>query len=168
MAQFDHVLQAFTVFTNGFGKAGSGEKCNLPKLEKHTEMFRGGGMRMGRTVALGYKEIKFDADFSSFDPQVMALGGLSVGRSTQFSVTALLDGDRNQQVKANLQMRGEIVKLDPGMWDAGKKAMLKMEASLVAVRLRIGSALVWDIDIENDVIVINGVDEMAALLSALA
>ena len=44
MAQLDYILQAFTAYVDGFGKAGTGEEVSLPKLKKKTEEFRGGGM----------------------------------------------------------------------------------------------------------------------------
>lgn len=169
MAQLGYVLQSFQIYTDGFGKAGSGESCEIPTLEKQMEEFRGGGMRVGRQWALGYKAMTFKASLSAFDPQVMALGGLSAGgQAVPFSVRGQMDGDRNQKVGALIEMRGRVMKLDPGKWEAGKKATLSLEVALDMLRLTIASRVIWDIDIEHDVLTINGVDEMQAIRAALA
>ena len=52
-AQLDYILQSFSLNIDGYGMAGSGEKCTLPKIKKHMEKFRGGGMVAPRQHALG-------------------------------------------------------------------------------------------------------------------
>ena len=151
MAKLDHILQAFTCYIDGVGKAGTGEKCLLPKLKKKTEPFRGGGMMLARKVALGFEDMEHEVDLSAFDPQVIAKAGLFVGKDVAYSVRGYLDGDGGAKHTAIQQMRGEIVEYDPGSWDAGKKAMLKIKVALTAAKLTVDADVLYDIDAENDV-----------------
>ncbi len=168
MAQLDYVLQAFTSYVDGFGKAGSGEECSIPKLKKKVEDFRGGGMLAARKVALGYEAMEHDVSLSAFDPQVLSKGGLYLGnKSFSYSVRGYLDGDGNAEHTAICQMRGEVIELDPGAWQPGKKAVLKYKCALAAVKLTIDSAVVWDIDIENGVYAVGGSDPYARVRAAL-
>lgn len=146
-AQLDYILQSFTVYVDGYGKAGSGEKCNLPKFKKKMEDFRGGGMLAARKVALGYEAFEFEAEFSALDPQVMTLGQLFNGGKS-FSVEGYLTGDQDNAWRVVVQMRGEISELDPGTHEPGKKAMLKMKVALDAVKLVIADKMIYDIDIQ--------------------
>jgi hypothetical protein len=166
--QLDYILQAFTLYTDGFGKGGSGEKCTLPKLKKTTEKFRGGGMLASRTISLGFEAFEFSADLSAFDPQVLGLAGLYTGaKGVPFSVRAYMDGDQNTEHTAICQMRGEVTECDAGQWDAGKKAMLKFTAALEAVKLSIDGTIVWEIDIANGVYNVGGSDPYLRLRTAL-
>ncbi|MBU3890099.1 phage major tail tube protein [Methylosinus sp. KRF6] len=166
--QLDYILQAFTVFADGYGKAGSGEKCNLPKIKKKTEEHRGGGMLAPRRIALGFEAFDFEADLASFDPQVLALVGLYTGaKGVAFGVRGYLDGDQNSEHTAILQMRGEVIECDPGAWEAGKKAMLKFKTALDALKLTIDGSVIWDIDIENGVYSVGGNDPYARVRAAL-
>lgn len=168
MAQIDFVLQAFTVFVDGFGKAGSGEECTIPKLAKKTEEFRGGGMLGSRKVGMGYEAMELGYSLSAFDPQVLSKGGLYVGnRAFAHSVRGYLDGDGNASHTAILQTRGEVIELDPGTWQAGKKAMLKTKVALAAMKLTIDGSVVWDIDVENGSYAVGGSDPYAAVRAAL-
>lgn len=166
--QLDYILQAFTMYVDGFGKAGSGEECALPKMRKQTESFRGGGMLGARKIALGYQDMEFDFNLSSFDPQVLSKGGLSIGaKGLAFSVRAYLDGDNNSRHTAICQMRGEVIELDPGRWQAGKKAMLNNKVALDATKLIIDGATIWDIDLENGTYEVGGSDPYVAVAAAL-
>lgn len=168
MAQLDYILQAFSVYIDGFGHGGDGEECKPPVLKKTTEKFRGGGMLAARDVSLGYESFTFAAKFSSTDPQILTKGGLYVGnKSFSFSVRAYLDGDTNVSHTSIIQMRGEVTKLDAGNWQAGKKAMLDVEVSLAAVKWTIDSTIVWDIDIENFIYRVGGTDPSANIRAAL-
>lgn len=165
---FDFVLQAFTAYVDGFGKAGSGEEVTLPKIKKKTEAFRGGGMLGERSVSLGYDKLQFMLSLNSFDPQVMTKGGLYVGnKSLSFSVRGYLDGDNNAQHTAICQMSGEVTELDAGAWQAGKKAMLKSTIDLYAAKLTIDNAEVYTLDFMNGVYSFGGNDAGLRLATAL-
>ena len=167
MATLDFIMTSAVVTANGYGQAGACEKCATPKIEKVVADFRGGGMLMTREIALGYKACRFKADLSSYDPQIIGQCGLS-RTGIPWTVNGTLDGDANAKVTSTLQMMGEMVVCDPGEWEPGKKAMLKLEIALTALTLTIGSTTVYDIDLIAGKMMIAGVDEMAGVNQAIA
>jgi P2 family phage contractile tail tube protein len=167
MASFDYVLQAMNSYVDGVGKLGSTEKCSTPKIEKVLEKFRGGGMLGTRQIALGYKEFEWEVDFNSYDPQIIRQCGLFSKKSITLSNTAALDGDGGAEHAANLICRGQFMSVDPGSWEGGKKATLKVKAALDALKLTIDNVTIYDIDVQADKYIIGGVDEYAWIRNAL-
>ena len=147
-AQLDYVLQAFTIFVDGYGKAGSGERCKLPPLKKKTEDFRGGGMLAARKVALGYEAAELEIELSAFDPQILALSQLFTRTGVPLSIRSYLIGDQDREYTTIVQARGECTENDPGTWEPGKKAMLKGKFALDAYKLIIADKTIFDMDIQ--------------------
>ncbi len=165
--QLDFILQSFSINIDGFGMAGSGEKCTLPKIKKHMEKYRGGGMVAPRQHALGYDEFEFDCSLSAVNPQVIAQSAFLVSKGISFSVRAFLDGDNNTTHSLYMYMRGEVVENDFGEWEAGKKAMMKIKIALDALNLTIDGVSIFDIDIEAGVDTWNGTDVAAMISGAI-
>ena len=147
-AQLDYVLQAFTIYIDGYGKAGSGEKCKLPPLKKKTEDFRGGGMLAARKVALGYEAPELELEFSSFDPQILAQSQLFTRMGVPLSIRSYLNGDQDREYTVIIQARGECMEIDAGTWEPGKKALLKAKFALDAYKLVIADKIIFDMDIQ--------------------
>ncbi|MGD0642501.1 MAG: phage major tail tube protein [Roseiarcus sp.] len=164
-AQLDYILQSFTLAIAGYGMAGSGEKFKAPKIKKHMEKYRGGGMVAPRQHALGYDEFEAECELSAINPQVISQSGFLVSKGVSFSVRGFLDGDQNATHSLYLYMRGEVIENDFGEWEAGKKATMKLKFALDALNLTIDGASIFDIDIENGVNTWNGTD-VAALITA--
>ncbi len=165
--QLDYILQGFSLAIDGYGMAGSGEKCSLPKIKKHIEKYRGGGMVAPRHYALGYDEFEFDCSLSAVNPQVIAQSAFLTAKGVTFSVRAFLDGDNATTHSLYLYMRGEVIENDFGEWEAGKKAMMKLKIGLDALNLTVDGASIFDIDIENGVNTWNGTDVAAMIASAI-
>lgn len=167
MANFDYILQGFNVFVNGVGKLGSGEKLQTPKITKVNEKARSGGMLGTRKIYFGYDVFEFQFSLSAYDPQVIAQAGLFSKKQVPLSFAGFMDGDRGVTHSMRLITLGEFEEIDAGEWEAGKKAMLTAKGSLTALKLTVDGAEVYDIDLTNDVYVIGGVDEYAAMRAAL-
>jgi hypothetical protein len=166
-AQLDYILQSFSLNIDGFGMAGSGEKLTLPKIKKHMEKYRGGGMVAPRQHALGYDEFEFEFELSAINPQVISQSGFLIKKGVAFSVRAFLDGDQNSTHSLYMYMRGEVMENDFGAWEAGKKATMKGKAALDALNLTVDGASIFDIDIENGVNTWNGTDVAAMIIDAI-
>lgn len=163
--QLDYILQQFIVSIDGYGKAGTGEQCTLPKISKKTEEYRGGGMIAPRQHTLGYQKFEFECSLTSVDPQVIGQSGLFVSKAVSFSVMGYLDGDNNASHTAYVYMRGEVIENDFGQWEAGKKTTLKIKVALDACSMTIDGTEIFDIDIMNGVNDFGGTD-VASLVSA--
>lgn len=165
--QLDYILQQFVVSIDGFGKAGTGESCTLPKIRKKTESYRGGGMVAPRQHALGYEAFEFDVELSAVDPQVIGQSGLLVSKDVSFSVMGYLDGDNNASHTAYVYMRGEVVEHDFGKWQAGSKATMSLKVALAACSMTIDGTQIFDIDVTNGVNTFAGRDVAAIVRTAI-
>lgn len=166
--QLDYIVQQFSININGYGHAGDGEMCSLPKIKKKMEEFQGGGMLFPRKRAVGYQALDFSCDLSSFDPTVLGTCGLyGANQNLVFSVAGFMDGDNNAQHTVNCQMAGEVEQLDPGDWAPGKKSKLKFQATLSAIQLVIDNVTIWDLDAQNGVYAVNGTNFYSAVKTAL-
>jgi uncharacterized protein len=166
--QLDYTLQSFSVALSGVTYGGAADKCTLPKLKKKMEEHRGGGMLMGRKIALGYEAMEFGTSLIATDPRLLSQGGLYLGnRDLVFSVRGYMDGDGNAQHTAICQMAGEVSDLDMGDWTPGKLAKVDFKVSLYAVALQIDSALIWQLDAKNGIYNVGGTDFYAAIKTAL-
>lgn len=167
MATLDYVLQAMNSYVDGVGKLGSSESCSTPKIKKVMEKFRGGGMLGTRQIAMGYEAFEWGVSYSAYDPQVIRQVGLFSKKAITLSNTAVFDGDGGAQHAATLICRGQFVEVDPGSWEGGKKAVLKVTAALDALKLSIDNTVIYDIDVQADRYVIGGVDEYTWIRNAL-
>ena len=172
MSNFNYVVTAFSLFVNGVGKAGSGEKCSLPKIMLATEEFRGGGMMGSMKVPYGFKDMDLSFELNQFDPQVMALSDPINNRNMTFSIRGFATGDgangtSNASHTIIFQGTGVLEENDPGEWSAGKKAILKGKVALSAAKLTVDGAEMYNIDVRNDVYVIGGTDIYAPVRQAL-
>lgn len=167
MANFDYVMQAMTVYVDGFGKIGTCEKSMTPKIKKKTEDMRSGGMQATKKYAFGYDAFEFEFDLLSYDPQVIKQVALFSKRNIPLTFRGAFDGDRNQQHTGVLICAGEFHEIDPGGWEAGKKAMLKCKGTLNRLALTMDGAEIYNIDVDTNDFVFNGVNETAWINRAL-
>jgi len=167
MLALDYVLKGCAVYCDGFGKAGTAEKITIPPIKKKSESFRGGGMIGSRKMSLGYDDMEFDFTLNAFDPQVLKLAGVSKGATVAFAIRGYFVGDLGKEHTAVYMLSGEIMELDGGSWESGKKAELKIKVSLVAQKLTIDNSEIFDIDIPNGIDSWGGVDNGASMRAAL-
>ena len=166
-AQLDFILQSFSLNIDGYGQGGSGEKFSAPKIKKHMEKYRGGGMIAPRAHALGYEEFECEFDLTSINPQVIKQSAFLTRKGVPFSVRGFLDGDQNATHSLYLYMRGEVSENDFGAWEAGKKTTMKVKVALDALNLTIDGEKIFDIDIEAGVDTWDGADVAEIVASAI-
>jgi phage tail tube protein FII len=184
-------LKNFTAFVDGRGYAGRIDEVTLPKLTIKTEDFRAGGMDMPVAVDMGMEKLECDLTFAEYDPELFALYGL-VNTSTNTTASALQGfglGDAASMLKTNnvsltlrgalqepgkveaiplvINLRGFMREIDFGAWRAGDKATLKVTMDLMYYKLMYNRQDLIEIDPENMIRKINGVDQLASQKEAL-
>ena len=165
--QLDYQLQAFKAYIDGVGYAGAGEKLTTPAFKKMMEKRRGGGMLAARNHAHGYEPFEMTFEFSSYEPRIIKMGGLFSRKGVPLSVTAAFDGDRDARHSASFVCAGQFSEVDGAEFTPGKPAMLKAKALLDRLKLTIDGDVIYDIDVEADKYLVNGVDEYAWIRNAL-
>lgn len=155
------------IFVDGRGYAGQSDELNAPKLTLKTEEFRAGGMDLPIDVTMGMEKLVADFSLKSYDRNVIALFGVKEGALVPFVAREVLESFDGTVTPVVHTMRGKIIELDPGTSKAGEMPSLKVSMSLTYYKLKHGDNVVHEIDAENMVYVIDGVDVRAAFRNAL-
>lgn len=161
------VLKNLTAWVDGRGYAGQVQDVNLPKLTQKTTDFQGGGMVADIAITVGLEKLVTDFSLISYDADVLALFGVTEGSNVPLTIRGALESFDGTVTPVVANMRGKITEQDPGTWKPGEVPFLKNTMALNYYKLTHGDKVVHEIDVENMVAIINGVDKLAAFRSAL-
>ena len=160
------VLKNFNLFVDGRGYAGRVDEVNLPKLVLKTEEHRAGGMDAPIELELGMNKLECDLTISEYDPEILKVFGLSNEAQVGLSMRGALDGEAGV-TPVVVTLTGAWRDLDFGNWKAGERAPLKVSVALRYYRLTIGGEDLIEVDVENMVRKIGGVDQLAEMRGAI-
>ena len=161
------VRKNLNLFVDGRGYAGQIEEFNPPKLALVTEDFRAGGMDAPIELTMGMEKLEADFSLISYDKDVLSLFGVAEGSVVPFVAREALESFDGTVTPVVHTMRGKIRELDPGTSKAGDKPSLNVAMALTNYKLQHGDTTVIEIDVENMVRSINGVDALAGIRNAL-
>lgn len=161
------ILRNFNLFVDGQGYAGKVDELTLPKLTLKTEEHRAGGMDAPIELDMGMEKLECEFTLSEYAPQVLKLFGLVEGGVVPLTLRGAEEtGDGTiRPIVVNLQ--GLFRELDSGNWKAGDKAQLKCQIACRYYKLTSDSNELIEIDVENMVRKINGVDQLQAMREAI-
>lgn len=162
------VLKNINMFVDGRGYAGQVESVTPPTLTLQTEEFRAGGMDAPIDVSMGMEKLEASAALRSYDSNVLALFGVQNGASVPLTFRGALESFDGSVKAVVMNMRGKITSMEPGTWTPGELSSLGLTFSLTYFKQTIDGKVIHEIDVENMVRIINGVDTLAAIRSALA
>lgn len=160
------ILKNFSAFVDGRGYAGRVDEITLPKLSIKTEEYRGGGMDVPIDIDLGMEKLEAEITFSEYDPELFRLFGIMDNSTVNFTLRGGLQGTGNAEPVV-INLRGKIKELDSGSWKAGDKATLKCMIAIFYYKLTIDRRELIEIDAENMIRKINGVDQLSSMRQAL-
>jgi uncharacterized protein len=161
------VRKNINLFVDGRGYAGQLDEFNAPELKQTTEEFRGGGMLGKVKLSMGLEPLDTSFALISYDKDVIALFGIAEGAKINLSARETLESFDGEVKAVTHTMRGKIVTFTPGTSKAGELQPIKIEMSLTYYRLEHSGTVLHEIDLENMVHVINGIDSLAAQRRAL-
>jgi uncharacterized protein len=161
------VMKNFNLFVDGYGFAGRVDEVTPPKLTIKTDEYQAGGMDAAAEIDLGME--KLEADFSVFehDPVIYRQFGLLDGTQVQVVFRGAQQGSDGVVVPMAVTLRGLYKELDGGNWKAGEKGSLKATISCRYYKLEIDGSAVIEVDVDNMTRVINGVDQLSAIRTAI-
>lgn len=161
------VLKNLNLWVDGRGLAGQVENFTPPQLTLLTEDFRAGGMDMPTEIEMGMEKLEASFNLVSYEANVLALFGVSAGQQVPFVMRgALVSHDGNVSSLA-ITMRGKIKGINQGTLTPGQKPSLEFTLALNYYKHEQAGNVIHDIDADNMVRVVNGVDQLAAQRSAL-
>lgn len=157
------ILRNFAVHLDGTPKFGEGEKLTIPTLKLKTEEFRGGGMDIPLELDLGMEKLEAKWKQFSFDDQVFTLFGKAPGNLVPLTFRGHLHGESGVARPVLVNMRCLLTEVNPGEWQTGSKTELDITAAVHYFKLRHGDRTLVEIDPENGVRAINGVNQLAEM-----
>lgn len=139
----------------------------LPKLTIKTEDYRAGGMDAPVKIDMGMEPLDAGLSMSSIDAELLKTFGVATGDLTPLTFRGALRDDDGSVKPVVATMRGRVTEVDPGDWTPGEISETKYTASLRYYKLEHGGSTLHEIDIDNYVRIIDGVDQLAEMRTAL-
>ena len=161
------VLRNVNLFGDGRGYAGRVDEVNLPKLTVATEEYRGGGMDAPAEIDMGLEKLECDWTTSAIDRDLLTAWGVSHGTMLPASFRGALVSEDGTVRAAEARVRGYLREIDWGTWKPGEKSPLKCMMAVRYYRFVHDGRTVHEIDVDNMVRIVNGVDQLEAQRQAL-
>lgn len=160
------VLQLFNFFVDGRGYAGKIDEFEPPKLTIKTEEYRPGGYDAPIEADLGME--KMESTFTLLDCDRDVLSYYGVGHNKPVACTARAGiGNGDGTVASHVyQLQGMWKELEQPKLKAGEKLSMKVSVALKYYKLEIDGEVIHEIDVENAVRIIAGVDYLAEARAA--
>jgi len=161
------VLKNLNVFVNGIGYAGQVEDYTPPKLVLKTEEFKGGGMFAPLELTMGME--KLDCEFTLICQDATVIGDFGVveGNQLPFTIRGHLESFDGTTTGLVQNITGKFLEIDRGTWKAGEKAFLKCKVAISYFKETRGALVIYEIDVENMIYIVNGVDLLAGVRANL-
>lgn len=163
---FPKTLKAFNVYVNGIGFAGKAD-VTLPELELETDTHRAGGMDSSIEIDMGMNVGEAMVKFHEYNADVIKLFGQVGENPVSLIARGAMQAEDGSVVPVLVELRGRGKKLSPGDWKGGERAEMEFSVSPRYYRWNQGDEDLIEIDIENMVRNVGGVDQMAEMRNAL-
>ena len=161
------ILRNVNAFVDGSGYIGRLDEVMLPKLAIKLEEFRAGGMDAPVEIDQGMEKLECSLTTSSVDQGLLERFGVVLGEAVPFAFRGALRSEDATVKAAVATIRGRIKEIDWGEWKPGEKAPLKAMIAVRYYKFELAGVVLHEIDIENMTRVINGVDQLAEMRTAL-
>lgn len=159
-------LRNFQVMIDGFGFAGRADEVTLPTLSIATEEHRAGGMDAPVDVDMGMELMELSVVISDYDESVISGFGL-LGPGVPITLRGAIQRQGDQAQPVVVKMLGGLKSREVGAFAVGGKQTTTLTYNVRKYSEAINGVEYVNIDIENMVRVINGVDQLASQRAAI-
>lgn len=160
-----YILRNCTIFANRISKLGQASEISLPVPTEKLEELRNAGMVMPIDVPMGYEKLEMSFKLTGFDPQVITLFGLAVGKETEFMATGALAHEDGTVINATAYIRGRLMSNDHGTWKPGEAGENDHSISLRYYRLEVEGRTLIEADPFD--VSIGGISQTGGIRAAL-
>ena len=161
-------LKNYNLFADGDSWLGETSEVALPKIAKKVEAWRGGGMLAEVDIEMGLDKLEMETKIGGLSVSAMrAFGAVGVAGSALRYVGAYQEDGAGVVSTAELAVRCQHVELDPGNAKVGDNTEWSLKSTLSYLKWTVNGVVEIEIDVLNCVMVIDGVDRMAAIRAAM-
>jgi P2 family phage contractile tail tube protein len=159
-------LRNFNIMIDGVGFAGRADEVILPTLSLATEEHRAGGMDSPVDVDMGMELMELSVVISDYDESIFTGFGL-LGPGVPLTLRGAIQRQGEDAQAVVVKMLGGLKSRGPGPFTTGGKQTTELTYSLRKYSESINGTEYVNIDVENMVRVINGVDQLASQRAAI-
>jgi len=159
-------LKAFNTFVDGDNYAGECGEITLPKLTLKTEVFRGGGMLSELDIPMGLEKMELEEKYGGIMVGILRSFGAFGVASSMVRFNGAYQNDDGVQ-SAELVVRGLLLEVDPGSAKVGDNTEWTCKRTLSYLKWSVNGRTEIEIDIINNILLVDGFDQMAAIRAAL-
>ncbi|WP_407156301.1 phage major tail tube protein [Bradyrhizobium sp. STM 3557] len=161
------VLRNFNSFVNGVGYAGRISEVELPELNIKTEEYRAGGMDAPAELDLGMEVMTAKFTFGEYNTQILGLFGNMDGNASRVQLRGALQRDGETAVAMIVDLHGGFKSNTLNTWKAGDLTQNEATMTLRYLKIQIGDTVAVEIDVDNMIRLVNGVDQLASIRTAM-
>ena len=155
-------LKNQNLFNDGVTYIGQVGEVTLPKLVRKFEDWRGGGMDAPIKVDLGQEGLEMETTCGGFMRDVFGQFAIARHNGVMLRYAGAYQRDDTGQVDAvEVVVRGRHEEIDGGTGKAGEDTEFSVKTACSYYKLSIAGATVIEIDVQNMVEIVNGVDRLA-------
>ncbi|MGR6871249.1 phage major tail tube protein [Pseudomonas sp. HK3] len=160
----NQILRAFSAFVDGRGYAGVADEITPPPLTIKTIEHQSGGMDAALDMDVGMEKLELEFVLSKNDINIQK----SLGKSIPFTFKGAQEDHDGNTTQVIINATGKVVMLDAGTWKAGGEAIqLKVKVSLSYYKYTMAGEVIHEIDVENMMRIIDGVDQLSEARAAI-
>lgn len=161
------IIKNFALMIDGVGYAGIADSVTLPPLTIKGDDHRGGGMDAPVEIDMGMEKLELKFSMAEHSSSVMRGFGLQDGRAVSGQFRAAKVDDKTVQAYV-ATFRGRYHDVTPGEVKPGEKSPMTGTISLRYYRLECAGEQLIEIDIDNFIRRIGGVDVLAEQRAAIS
>lgn len=153
------LLKYMNLFADGNSLLGELEEVGLPKVARKTEDYQGGGMLGPVAIDMGLEKLEMDLTCAGWlKDAVVQFGQTKAGGAMWRFAGAYERDDTGEVMAVEIIARGRFNELDRGKAKIGSKSESKMKAALTYYKETVDGVEQLEIDMQNFIYKIRGVD----------
>lgn len=161
-------LKDLMLFNSGLAYVGQVASFTLPKLTRKLDDWRGGGMDGVIKIDLGSEAM--EAEWSLGGPMRDVLSQYAVVGATGVGLRfacAYQQDDTGEVDSVEVEIRGRHEEIDMGEQKLGEGGEFKVKTAIAYYKLVWNGLTVIEIDVQNGILIVDGVDRRAELRAAI-
>lgn len=166
MAAVPKIIKNFHLQVDGVGYAGICDEVRLPDIKIRGEEHRAGGMDAPIMIDLGMDRLEMGFTLAEHKAEVFRQFGLMNQNAVQLTFRAAKVDDLAVEPYL-INARGMYTENRLGTIKNNSISKLEATVSLRYFKLSLAGNVIWEIDVDNMVRAINGVDQLEAVRAAI-
>lgn len=113
------------------------------------------------------EELASSFTLMTYDLELLKHLGLVCGEIVPLAVRGSVCNEEGTVIPVVVTMRGHLTKFEPGTWKPGEEVNIKCTVSCMYAKFEQAGAVLFEADIENMVLIVDGRDQLASTRAAL-